>query len=93
MNTKRINYMVHNSVKITGNYLVGLLEGDGSFYLNKQYMTVHISLVTIAANRFVLDKVREFFLSLLDEHSYILGNTTKLISMGENKPIFILEEL
>ena len=37
MNSKRVNYVLpedHNIV-ITGNYLVGLLEGDGSFYLNK----------------------------------------------------------
>lgn len=37
MNTKRVSDVLprgHN-IRVTGNYLVGLLEGDGSFYFNK----------------------------------------------------------
>jgi hypothetical protein len=42
MNEKRKDFSFpdSHSVRITGNYLVGLLEGDGSFYLNKQDVTV-----------------------------------------------------
>jgi hypothetical protein len=43
MNVKRVSYVLpsgHN-IRITGNYLVGLLEGDGSFYFNKQDMSNH----------------------------------------------------
>lgn len=99
MNSKRVNYVLpedHNIV-ITGNYLVGLLEGDGSFYLNKYDMTARVSLVTTTVNRLVLEKIREFILSLLDEHSYMLGSTTKLINISNKKtqsghrPISILE--
>jgi hypothetical protein len=99
MNDKRVNHNLpkdHN-MRITGNYLVGLLEGDGSFYLNKHDMSPRISLVTTKINRLVLEKIREFLLSLLDEPSYILGSTTKLINIsdkkvkGNNKPISILE--
>lgn len=99
MNSKRVNYVLpedHNIV-ITGNYLVGLLEGDGSFYLNKHDMTARVSLVTTTVNRLVLEKIREFILSLLDEHSYMLGSTTKLINISNKKtqsghrPISILE--
>nr|UEX92750.1 LAGLIDADG endonuclease [Ophiocordyceps lanpingensis] len=99
MNSKRVNFILpaNHSIRITGNYLVGLLEGDGSFYLNKQDMTVRLSLVTTTINREVLEKIREHLLSLLDEHSYMLGSTTKLINISnkkvkaDNRPISILE--
>ena len=64
---------------------MGFLEGDGSFYLNKHDMTVRVSLVTLTANKFVLEKIREFILNLLDEYSYILGSSTKLININEKK--------
>lgn len=99
MNSKRVKFFLpeDHSIVITGNYLVGLLEGDGSFYLNKHDMTVRFSLVTTTVNRLVLEKIREFILSLLDEHSYMLGSTTKLINISNKKiknghrPISILE--
>lgn len=101
MNSKRTNFVLpedHNIV-ITGNYLVGLLEGDGSFYLNKQDMTARVSLVTTTVNKLVLEKIREFILGLLDEHSYMLGSTTKLVNISvhakkvqnDKRPISILE--
>lgn len=96
MNNKRVNFVFpkdHNIV-ITGNYLVGLLEGDGSFYFNKHDMSAHISLVITTVNRLVLEKIREFILGLLDEYSYILGSTTNLINIynkSEHKPVSILE--
>lgn len=99
MNVKRISYVlpVGHHVRITGNYLVGLLEGDGSFYLNKQDMTVRVSLVTTTPNKVLLEKIREFLLNDLDEYSGILGSCTKLINItdkkikGDNKPISVLE--
>lgn len=99
MNSQRVDFVLpkDHSVLITGNYLVGLLEGDGSFYLNKYDMTARVSLVTTTVNRLVLEKIREFILGLLDEHSYMLGSTTKLINISNKKvksgkrPISILE--
>ena len=98
MNDKRINFdLPENHIRITGNYIVGLLEGDGSFYLNKNDMTARISLITITQDRILLEKIREFLLSQLDEYSCILGSSTKLINIynkkaiGTNKPISILE--
>lgn len=89
MNSNRVNFVLpaNHNIRITGNYLVGFLEGDGSFYLNKQDMTVRVSLVTTSVNRQVLEKIREFILSLLDEHSYMLGSTTKLINISDKKVI------
>lgn len=99
MNTKRVSDVLPrgHEIRITGNYLVGLLEGDGSFYLNKQDMTVRVALVTTTANKVLLEKIREFLLSHLDEYSGILGSCTKLINIydkkikSDNKPISILE--
>jgi hypothetical protein len=60
-------------------------------------MTVRVSLVTTSVNRQVLEIIREFILSLLDEHFYILGSTTKLIYITDKRvksgfrPISILE--
>lgn len=60
-------------------------------------MTSRVSLVTITYNKVVLEKIREFLISPLDEYSYILGSCTKLINVydkkviGNNKPISSLE--
>ncbi len=99
MNDKRENFDLpkNHQIRITGNYLVGLLEGDGSFYLNKSDMTPRVSLITITQDRMLLEKIREFLLKQLDEHSCILGSSTKLIyindkkRIGNNKPISVLE--
>ena len=99
MNNKRENFdlLEGHQVRITGNYLVGFLEGDGSFYLNKHDMTARVSLVTTTANRVVLEKIREFLLNQLDVYSHMLGSTTKLININNKKikeghrPISVLE--
>lgn len=102
MNDKRVNFdLPEGHIRITGNYLVGILEGDGSFYLNKNGMTVRVSLITITQDRILLEKIREFLLNQLDEYSCILGSSTKLIYLGPrgydkkrigaNKPITVLE--
>lgn len=60
-------------------------------------MAVHVSLATTTQNRILLEKIREFLLAQLDEHSHILGSSTKLINIlnkteiGNNKPISVLE--
>src|SRR5690606_1455960 len=98
INDKRVNFdLPEGHIRITGNYLVGILEGDGSFYLNKQDMTVRVSLVVITQDRIILEKIREFLLNQLDKYSCILGSSTKLINIndkkriGINKPVTILE--
>lgn len=99
MNDKRVNFDLpkNHTINITGNYLIGLLEGDGSFYLNKHDMSPRISLVTTKINKIVLEKIREFLINQLDEYSYILAANTKLINISDKKvkenykPISILE--
>jgi hypothetical protein len=61
MNDKRFNCSLPNRhIKITSDYLLGYLEGDGSFYFNKHDNTVRISLITITEDRIILEKIKEF---------------------------------
>nr|YP_010218655.1 LAGLIDADG endonuclease [Morchella brunnea]UBU98518.1 LAGLIDADG endonuclease [Morchella brunnea] len=65
--------------------------------MNKHDLAVRVSFVTTTPNKVLLEKIREFLLSHLDEYSCILGSCTKLINIndkkirGNNKPISILE--
>jgi LAGLIDADG endonuclease len=87
MNDKRVNFLIsENNINITINYLLGLIEGDGSFYFNKTDNTVRISLIMIKNNRIVLEKIKEFLLKNLDENSLFLAKHTKLIYIN-NKAI------
>lgn len=65
--------------------MIGYLEGDGTFYLNKHDMTVRVGLVTTTVNRVVLENIRIFLLSHLDEFSYFLASNTKLINIQDKK--------
>ena len=99
MNDQRtiFNLPENHVINITGNYLVGLLEGDGSFYLSKQHMVPRVSLITITLDKLLLFAIRDFLLNQLDSHSKLLGTETKLINItdkkqiGNNKLISILE--
>lgn len=98
MNDKRVDFnLPEGHIRITGNYLVGILEGDGSFYFDRNHMIPRLSLITITQDRMLLEKIREFLLNQLDEHSCMLGSSTKLINIsdkkriGANKPISVLE--
>jgi LAGLIDADG endonuclease len=98
MNDKRINFIIdENHIKITANYLLGYIEGDGSFYFNKMHNTVRISLLTISKDRLILEKIKEFLLKDLDNNSLFFANNTKLIYIydkyviNNRKPITTLE--
>ena len=99
MNDKRINFAFPKTYKIiiTSYWLLGFIEGDGSFYFNKHDNTVRISLVTITKDQILLVKIKEFLYNQLDKNSLFLAKNTKLISIiNKNvhnnwKPISILE--
>lgn len=86
MNDKRVNFSLpENHIKITDNYLLGYIEGDGSFFFNKSDNTVRISLITITEDRFLLEKIKEYLINQLDEYSLILAKNTKLIFINNKK--------
>lgn len=98
MNDQRVNFFIpKNHVKITANYLLGYIEGDGSFYFNKNDNTVRIALITLTKDRIILEKIKEFLLNDLDKNSQFLAKNTKLIFINNKKvlknrkPITILE--
>jgi hypothetical protein len=88
MNDKRINFFIPiNHVKITANYLLGYIEGDGSFYFNKKDNTVRIALITLTEDRFILEKIKEFLLNDLYKNSLFLAKNTKLIFINNRSVI------
>lgn len=98
MNDKRVNFSLpENHIKITPNYLLGYIEGDGSFYFNKNDNTVRISLITIKEDRILLEKIKEFLFNQLDKNSLFLGKNSKLVHINDKsirrnrKAITILE--
>jgi LAGLIDADG endonuclease len=98
MNDKRVNFSLpENHIKITPNYLLGYIEGDGSFYFNKNDNTVRISLITIKEDRILLEKIKEFLFNQLDKNSLFLGKNSKLVYINDKsirknwKVITILE--
>lgn len=84
-----------HTITTTGNYLLGLYEGNGSFYLNKDDMTPHISFITTTPNKAFLHVIEQVLISLSNRYCYTLGSSTKFVNIsdkkGNNKPISILE--
>jgi LAGLIDADG endonuclease len=98
MNDKRVNFSLpENHIKITPYYLLGYIEGDGSFYFNKNDNTVRISLITIKEDRILLEKIKEFLFNQLDKNSLFLAKNSKLVYINDKsirknwKAITILE--
>lgn len=86
MNSKRTNYvMPDNHIIITPYYLLGYIEGDGSFYYNKSDQTTRLSLVTINEDRYLLEKIKEFFINMLNGNSLIFAKNKKFIFINDRK--------
>lgn len=84
MNRKRIDYLLPlDHIKITSYWLLGLIEGEGSFHLIRASLAPSFSLSLTAVRRKpVLEKIKEFLLLQLDEYSLIKAVNTKLINIS-----------
>lgn len=88
MNDQRVHFLIpENHIKITANYLLGYIEGDGSFYYNQYDNTVRISLITVMNDRILLEKIKEFLLEDLDCNSLFLAQHIKLIFINDKTVI------
>jgi hypothetical protein len=86
MNDKRTKFsMVNHQVRITGKYLLGLIEGDSSFYLYKKNYYSYLSIGTETVNRLLLEKIRDFLISKMDINSRLHAENTKLITIIDQK--------
>lgn len=93
MNDQRKNFLMpkEHSIKITDYYLLGFIEGDGSFFLSKSNFYTYISLGSISLNLPLLLKIKEFLISKpkgsapfgggMDENSKIFVENSKLINI------------
>lgn len=83
MNRKRIDYLLPlDHIKITSYWLLGLIEGEGSFHLLRASLAPSFSLSLTAVQQPVLEKIKEFLLLQLDEYSLIKAVNTKLINIS-----------
>jgi hypothetical protein len=84
MNDKRTCFLmpVNHTIKITDYYLLGLLEGDGSFYLYKSKFYTYVSIGTITHNILLLLKIKEYLISKMDNNSRLFVENTKLINIS-----------
>ena len=66
MNSNRISFnMPSNHIKITTYWLLGLIEGEGSFHLWRSDLIPVFSIVLTERQLPVLVKIKEFFIQYL----------------------------
>lgn len=87
MNKKRTEFNLPlNHIKISPYWLLGFIEGEGSFYLNRSNFTPAFSLSLTQLQKPIIEKIIIFLASNLDSHSYIKANSTKLFNLSIEKP-------
>jgi hypothetical protein len=87
MNKKRTEFKLPlNHIKISPYWLLGFIEGEGSFYLNRSNLTPTFSLSLTQLQKPVIEKIIIFLASNLDFHSYFKATSTKLFNLSIEKP-------
>ena len=87
MNKNRTKFNLPlNHIKISPYWLLGFIEGEGSFYLNRSNLTPTFSLSLTQLQKPVIEKIIFFLASNLDSHSYIKATSTKLFNLSIEKP-------
>ena len=74
MNTNRIHFdrPENSKIVITKNWLLGFIEGDGSFFLIRDNLTPVFSIENTGVQLPVLVKIKEFLENYLGFNSYSL---------------------
>ena len=89
MNTKRKNFHMPNDHKIviTKSWLLGLIEGEGSFQLWRNDLVSAFSLVLTEKQLPVLEKIKEFLVNNLgfDKYSKAKLDSSSAISINHQK--------
>lgn len=86
MNTKRTNFVLPlNHIKITSYWLLGLIEGEGSFHLWRTSLTPVFSISLTKVQQPVIEKIVEFLTNNLDKHSQFKANNTKVFNLKIEK--------
>lgn len=88
MNTKRTDFnMNHHKVVITKNWLLGFIEGDGSFFISRTKIVPVFSIELTECNLHLLLKIKEFLILNLgfDKYSTYKLRCSSVISINKQK--------
>ena len=70
MNTNRTEFVVSHDIKITPYYLLGLIEGDGTFSVTKDPIRPVFQILFTASQESLLIHIREFLINNLGLNEY-----------------------
>lgn len=87
MNTKRTKFEVAQDLNITPFYLLGLIEGDGTFSISRDSVRPVFQILLTAAQEPLLIKIREYLINNLnlDRYSKWAINNSSIISINKIK--------
>lgn len=88
MNTKRTEFVLPlNHIKITPYWLLGLIEGEGSFHLRRTTLTPVFSIALTKEQQPVIEKIIEFLTECcsLDKYSQFKAINTKVLNLRIEK--------
>jgi hypothetical protein len=85
MNKKRNNFIQspNHNIKITPYWLLGLIEGEGSFFVTKQNLTQHFELGLTSIQKPVLVGIYNFLMSLIPNNMRSIKGLDKPIQLRE----------
>jgi hypothetical protein len=88
MNKYRENFeLPSDHIRITPYWLLGLIEGEGSFHLRRKTLTPTFSLTLTITQKPVILKIVSFLIDNLDEYSKFKAINSKIFNLSEEKAI------
>lgn len=99
MNTNRTEFVFNHNIQITPYYLLGLIEGDGTFSVSRNPIRPVFQILLTASQEPLLLHIREYLINNLGFNNYSKWsiNNTSVISLniikakGNAKPTILLE--
>ena len=87
MNTGRESFSMpsDHQLRVTKYWLLGLIEGEGSFNISRVNLTPHFQLVLTSAQKPLLEEIKQHFINNLnlDEYSLWKINNSSIISIND----------
>jgi LAGLIDADG endonuclease len=86
MNNKRSDFVLPDKhIRITPYWLLGLIEGEGSFFLRRNTFTPAFSISLTIVQQPIIEAIVVYLKNLLDPYSLIKANKTKLFNISIEK--------